>query len=73
VAHCRTCKRVSVVCYVRSMKQSATTELLRRAEDWSRLHRWERAELGRALGWRFFDGDKFHLQVNVQKMAQACH
>ncbi|HLE73762.1 MAG TPA: shikimate kinase [Anaerolineales bacterium] len=31
------------------------------------------AELGRALGWRFFDGDKFHLQVNVQKMAQACH
>lgn len=29
------------------------------------------AALGRALGWPFFDGDKFHPQANVEKMAQG--
>lgn len=29
------------------------------------------AALGRALGWPFFDGDKFHSQDNVDKMAQG--
>jgi len=29
------------------------------------------AALGRALGWPFFDGDKFHSQANVDKMAQG--
>ncbi|MFQ5966893.1 MAG: hypothetical protein ACE5MI_04675, partial [Acidimicrobiia bacterium] len=38
------------------MKPPASPEMLARAQQWDELHRWERAELGRALrqlGWTY--------------------